>query len=1338
MTDKPSYTDASRPYLAPRLVRVASDTPNTATENQPQLLEAFRDAHAWVLLGEPGAGKSTAFKEEAKATKGGKYLSIADFVVDDDLDDDWREKTLFLDGLDEVRAGGDTLRNVRNKLKKLGKPAFRLSCRAADWYGATDQEVIEAAATDKKNTVLLLEPLSDGDILHILRDNHGIPNPENFVRDAQKRGIDGLLNNPQTLELLAKAVRGDKFPTTRQATYQLACEQLADENNAHYQVKQIDQPVDVESRLNAAGQLCAVLLLSNQTGITRLPTNVQPNFPCVRDFSPPNFAAANQVLSSTLFRPIDDKNLEPAHRTITEFLAARWLGRQIDQQGLPLKRVLNLLLGRDGRTVAGLRGLYAWLALACTTARTQLIQADPFTVVIYGDVSPMSIADKRMILQGLKQEAERFRSFRWQAQSDYPFGALAAKELIPDFIEALTSPDRSEAAQSFADCVVDILLEGEALPELAPTVKAVTLDATRRDDVRSYAMRTWLKLGAADADALGLLDDITNGKVADQNDDLAGALLHHLYPSFIPPEFLLQYVHPPKQSNHTLTFWEYELPTKVPPAHFPVLLDQLVQRTDLLSRDIHRSFLSRMIGQLLQRAIELHGEHILVEKLFAWLGAGVDKDGYIFLGNEEKSGIENWLATHPDRYKALLALCYQQCENLTEPFSCLINSTERLYHAAVPEDLGVWHIAQITQTNNETLAQDHLACAFQRLNQHGGKGLTLEVFEAWGVAYPKRQSWLDALLVCEIPERHTERGRRKQAYQQERAKIKRTNSENLNKDKAEIRSGLSGEMCNLAQLWLGHDWDAKGDTPIERFNNFCDNGDEILAVAEMGFRACVVQTDLPTVDEIIALPIPHQWHLPCLIGMNLRWQDDPLNIDALPNDTLCKMIAFQLTFPARNTPEWFAYLVSHTPQLVAKVLMSLAITRLNSEKNDVDCIYPLAREASYRAVAYLAVPELLENFPILTRANQLPHLRLLLAAARLYDMPELAAVVTQKTMLCDIDEAQKVYWLAAALLLNPVKDQDQLWEFIGNSSNKIKVLAGFVEEFHLSKLPEKVLGKFIELLTPELVKAQSWENNWFVRQGHYLSSLITHLGVLGTDQAAQELERLVQLPALSKLKFQLQAALHQLKLTQRERAFAFLSPAQVAQILANKAPASSADLAALALDYLDGIAAEIRGDNEEGVLAFWNVENKKPVSQREENLCRFDLMRRLRCKFNAQGITCEPEPHQANNKRADIGLLYVNKFKLPIEIKRNVNDALWTGLRTQLIEQYAIDPKADGYGIYLVLWFGSKDTQKANDGGEKPTSPEELKTRLEAQLNREERERIFIRVLDMTHPNQPV
>ena len=123
-------------------------------------LGEYRDTDAYLLPGAPGAGKSTAFEHEAEEIANGLHVTARDFITFDDRHD-WHGKTLFIDGLDEARAGtadGRTqLDAVRRKLHALGRPRFRLSCREAHWFGASDSNRLAAVSPDRNVTVLRRE-----------------------------------------------------------------------------------------------------------------------------------------------------------------------------------------------------------------------------------------------------------------------------------------------------------------------------------------------------------------------------------------------------------------------------------------------------------------------------------------------------------------------------------------------------------------------------------------------------------------------------------------------------------------------------------------------------------------------------------------------------------------------------------------------------------------------------------------------------------------------------------------------------------------------------------------------------------------------------------------------------------------------------------------------------------------------------------------------------------------------------------------------------------------------------------------------------------------------------
>ena len=89
-------------YVAPRTCTVVDEFDLRPERGKQTPLTEYADRGAYVLIAEPGAGKTTAFKSEA-AKPGAMYVSVRKFRTLDEPE--WRDKTLFLDGLDELRAG---------------------------------------------------------------------------------------------------------------------------------------------------------------------------------------------------------------------------------------------------------------------------------------------------------------------------------------------------------------------------------------------------------------------------------------------------------------------------------------------------------------------------------------------------------------------------------------------------------------------------------------------------------------------------------------------------------------------------------------------------------------------------------------------------------------------------------------------------------------------------------------------------------------------------------------------------------------------------------------------------------------------------------------------------------------------------------------------------------------------------------------------------------------------------------------------------------------------------------------------------------------------------------
>jgi hypothetical protein len=134
-----------------RNLRVRNDGTGKGRETVGTFPE-FEIEDAIILLGDPGMGKTTLFREAAKTN----YTTVRNFLIDPHVPSG---EVLYLDALDEYRtiAGGqDASADVAKALCSLKKPKFRLSCRAADWFGSSDQDVFIEASASRRVVVLEL------------------------------------------------------------------------------------------------------------------------------------------------------------------------------------------------------------------------------------------------------------------------------------------------------------------------------------------------------------------------------------------------------------------------------------------------------------------------------------------------------------------------------------------------------------------------------------------------------------------------------------------------------------------------------------------------------------------------------------------------------------------------------------------------------------------------------------------------------------------------------------------------------------------------------------------------------------------------------------------------------------------------------------------------------------------------------------------------------------------------------------------------------------------------------------------------------------------------------
>ena len=185
-------------------------------------------------------------------------------------------------------------------------------------------------------------------------------------------------------------------------------------------------------------------------------------------------------------------------------------------------------------------------------------------------------------------------------------------------------------------------------------------------------------------------------------------------------------------------------------------------------------------------------------------------------------------------------------------------------------------------------------------------------------------------------------------------------------------------------------------------------------------------------------------------------------------------------------------------------------------------------------------------------------------------------------------------------------------------------------------------------------------------------------------------------------------------------------------VMAGSNPRTVADLQALVLDALDRVQARIQGDDLGSVSMFY--EAGEPL---EENDCRDRLGILLKAEL-AENRDIIPERAAPGHTRADMAIT-LGSLHLPIEIKGQWHDKLWSAVDDQLDAQYTIDWRAQGAGVYLVLWFGPTAPARCKLRGpprpmKRPRTPDDLCAMLTNLVPEQRRGDVSVVVLDVSGP----
>jgi predicted NACHT family NTPase len=1329
-----------------RIVRQLNLKPDQSQETAARSFDGFADRPNLVLLGDPGAGKTHVFTQAARR-EGGRFLKARAFLSLPT--DQLRGQSLFIDGLDEKRAGRadrDTIDALVEKLFAVNPPKVRISCRVADWLGESDLAGFQPYFDQRGDTpVLLLQSLSHAEQVAVLAGQCvDAAAAGTLLDEATERGLGDLLENPQNLIMLWRAVQTGNWPSTRKELFELSTQLMLQEFDQE-RARSGTGSFSVADLRPAAGAVCAARLISDVEAVSLTDQEGSLDIPGYRSVA---FFQPEQV-QAALGRRIFDAGPEPetvdyAHRTTAEFLAAEFLAERI-RQGLPFGR-MTALMGVDGHPAAELRGLHAWLAVHLPERANELIEADPYGVLTYGDaasLSPSACACLVRALDRLSNENPWFRSGNWQAKT---IGGLARKDMVPEFRAILNN---SASGFGIRSVVVDALALGTPLPEMLPDLAAVVGREASPYAERAHALAALKRLGEPGKAAL---HDVYPqlGKSANDIRLRAEAVLA-LYGNPYGATDAIALVNDCFESGDMAgsgALWA--LRDHLPLADLPQVLDGVVvPDRDSNGFDRRRWEVASLYAHLLVRVWEAPGA-LDPERALGWL-----RKRAVFKGGEGRA--RGLRAAMQDRPEQLADIARHFIR--TVPFDDQRWYAFHQFREAILFELGTNALLEtvMVELNSAARGSDRQLLLFEfalALCLQATHPRADEVFAMlWSLADgdARLAEVRSKTVVTRLPDNYL---RRLPKHAPDNGTARDRQQQEFDQDVEGIRTGRHlGWLTHIARIYFGLYNDTDDNlSPRDRISAFL--GDERLTAALEGLIATIAREDVPTFDAVMSLATDHQhydWWYALTAGLIERCATGQ-GLSGLSDDFLNGMLAFDITNPVTehrdgtehwwNQP-WRNALVEARPELVRDAYLSVVRLRLSRNDQFICGLHELLTEAAFEPYRVDLTLELLADYPnadpyrledLLTAAAKLPaaHDRLLTLARTL-----LAGTT--------LSERQRDLWLATAYVLAPAEFENAVTQRVGVRKQFIFDLrdkVGFARMGQPSQALPVPMAEFLVVLSGNVYPdtrhpSSGWggdTNAWDASE--WIRTLVNMVSAAPSKAATEALERLSTHSALASYRPSILHALANQRQRRRDAEYDRPDWRQTIAALENGRPATAADLHALLVAHLIDLEHRIARANTDTYKGFWNIDSyARPEAPRPEEACRDHLIDLIRPSLQPLGITVEPEGHMVADKRADIAVT-VPSVKILCELKRDYHTEVWTAIQGQLERFYTPDPEAKGFGVYGVFWFGDKrkpNTIPTPPGGKpRPQSAAEMEQMLKDLVPPDMRKRVAVIVLDVS------
>jgi hypothetical protein len=573
-----------------------------------------------VLLAEAKSGKTEEFRIRAAALRGrgeaGFFLRVEDLADGGLVDDLTPEEKIrfaewqggnalgwfFLDSVDEARLNAKSFERALRRFRRdlgaaLDRASVLISCRVSDWKGAQDRDLItewlpveshrpsveeavsinelllhpvlsertqskvEKESTDAEEvlTVVRLADL-DREQRALLARSAKVADSETFIRAIERQGLGTFAQRPGDLLELAEYWKAHgRFGSFAEMTSFSIRQKLAER-----EMDRADADVLADDRAREGAERVAAALTLGKEFTLRAPgQDPDPTLAAgaldpadiLPDWKPSERAV---LLRRGVFAPATYGRIRFHHRSTQEYLTAQWLKRALDH-GCPRAEVMYLLFAEPygvETAVPSMRVSAAWLALADTKTRDELLDRAPLELIRHGDPRslPLQTRARLLIAYADQQKEGKVPEGMIEDRSFWMFSDPALAPAIREAWARNTDP-------SFRTDLLSVVREGEIF-ECVDLARLQAFDTGAEAHFRYAALQTMAAINDQEGLA-GVADQLLADPPAFSG-RYAARFAQHLFPTHLSRSDLIRLIdelHPTSRSaegfpNYLKDLWE--------------------------------------------------------------------------------------------------------------------------------------------------------------------------------------------------------------------------------------------------------------------------------------------------------------------------------------------------------------------------------------------------------------------------------------------------------------------------------------------------------------------------------------------------------------------------------------------------------------------------------------------------------------------------------------------------------------------------------------------------------------------------------------------------------------